>query len=315
MSEPDSPPHGAQRELRASDIEQLLEGQIREGRYAEGTRLPTVRELAQQFKVDKNTAARAYRGLERRGFIDLARGRGAFVRPLPAESESDWRQRAEQLVRDGRRLGRSRAALREALESYIDRVYGAGEPRLLFVECNRSDMEALGGELSLSVDAPLDLALLDEVLRNPVAQLANYDLVVTTFQHLGQVRQAALAHAHKQIVGVHATPSHDTLLKLAQLHVPNFGLVCDSPSTIESLTHMIYTYNPAATVLPALIDDEAQLRATIAQADAIVVTRSCHDRLEKLGLPQQLITVVFTIDQQSIDFLRRRIQELRHIAE
>jgi GntR family transcriptional regulator len=174
-------------------------------------------------------------------------------------------------------------------------------------------METLGSELGAVTGSPMELALLDDALPAAGALARRYDLLVTTFQHLGQMRQATPAAARDQVVGVHVTPTHDSLLELARIHVATFGLVCDTPSTIESLSHIISTYNPAAQVLPALIDDEAQLQRVTARADAIVVTRSCHDRLLARGVAQPLVTVVFTIDQQSIDFLRRRLHELSEL--
>lgn len=304
--------HG-RRELRASDLERMLEAQIRAGDYEAGARLPTVRMLAQQYGVDKNTASRAYQGLERRGLIDLARGRGAFVRSGFVRNEFDWQQRLEQLIRGGMQQGRSRAQLQEAFLSQLDRFYGPVVPRVAFIECNSQDLETLGDELSTIVDLPMSYVLLDEALDQATELAAQYDLLVTTFQHLGQLRQALRAEMHKQVIGVHVMPSHESLLELARLHVAVFGLVCDAPGTVESLTHIIHTYNPTAAVIPALINDAAQLQAVVKRADAIVVTRSAQSHLLDLGLPQPIVTVVFTIDQQSIDFLRRRLQELHEL--
>jgi DNA-binding transcriptional regulator YhcF (GntR family) len=312
MSDHGLTPEHEQRDLRAHDLERLVEEQIRAGVYEEGARLPTVREVAQRYGVNKNTASRAYQALERRGLIDMSRGRGAFVR-LPLEPGATWQQRIEQLVHEARQLGVGRPQLLDAMSHTVERIYGPEAPRALFVECNPQDLEALGAELSTITGSPIELALLDEALRSAGALARRYDLLVTTFQHLGQLRQATPAEARSQVIGVHVLPTHDSLLELARLHVATFGLVCDTPSTIESLSHIISTYNPAAAILPALIDDEAQLRHVAVHADAIVVTRSCLERLTSLDIAQPIVTVVFTIDQQSIDFLRRRLHDLSEL--
>jgi DNA-binding transcriptional regulator YhcF (GntR family) len=312
MSDQSLEPDHGQRDLRAHDLVRLVEEQIRGGVYGEGARLPTVRELAQRYHVNKNTASRAYQALERRGLIDMSRGRGAFVRGA-SDDDASWQRRAEQLIHEARQAGVGRTQLLDAISHAIEQSYGPEAPRALFVECNRQDMETLGSELGAVTGSPMELALLDDALPAAGALARRYDLLVTTFQHLGQMRQATPAAARDQVVGVHVTPTHDSLLELARIHVATFGLVCDTPSTIESLSHIISTYNPAAQVLPALIDDEAQLQRVTARADAIVVTRSCHDRLLARGVAQPLVTVVFTIDQQSIDFLRRRLHELSEL--
>jgi GntR family transcriptional regulator len=61
-----------------------------------GDQMPTMRQVAVTLKVDLNTVRRAYDELERRGAVELIRGRGSFVaRPPPAmegaahETETD----------------------------------------------------------------------------------------------------------------------------------------------------------------------------------------------------------------------------------
>ncbi|MGB9754253.1 MAG: hypothetical protein C0183_11415 [Roseiflexus castenholzii] len=307
----DSDSHGetAQRSLRASEIVHILEQQIRSGVYRFGMRLPTVRELAEQYQVNKNTAARAYQILEQRGLIEVSRGRGAFVCARSEDDQPALQQQIERFVQAAQQTGLSRSQLLDLIHNAVHQSYGSDAPRVLFVECNRRDVETLGDEIESIADVPMDRALLDDVLRDPVTPVHRYDLIVTTFQHLGQIRQAVPASARQRVVGVLATPSHESLLALARLHVPTFGLVCDSPGTVESLSHIIRTYHPNSAVIPVLIDDRTRLHDMIEQVDALVVTRSCRERLLALNPVLPIITVVFTIDQQSIDFLHRRLEE------
>lgn len=312
MTDPGKKVARHKRELRAIDLVHTLEQQIRSGRYGSGARLPTVRALAEQYRINKNTAARAYHMLEQRGIIEVSRGRGAFVRVALSDEPPSLQQRVEDIVQIARQLGWSRDTLLDLIRNAIERTYGFEAPRVLFVECNRRDVENLGDELEVIVGTPMDRALLDDILQDPATPAGQYHLIVTTFQHLGQIRQAVPASARQSIVGVLATPSHESLLALARLHVSMYGLVCDSPGTIESLTHIIHTYHPDSSVMPVLIDDRARLHEMMKNVDAIVVTRSCRERLLALNPSLPIITVVFTIDQQSIDFLRQRIREVAH---
>lgn len=56
-----------------------LDAQIRSGRLAVGARLPTVRQLAADLALAKNTVVRAYRALERDGLVTGDRRRGTVV--------------------------------------------------------------------------------------------------------------------------------------------------------------------------------------------------------------------------------------------
>jgi len=62
-------------------IAETLAEDVRNGRLAAGTRLPTHRDLAWKLRVTIGTISRAYAEAERRGLIVGEVGRGTFVRP------------------------------------------------------------------------------------------------------------------------------------------------------------------------------------------------------------------------------------------
>jgi len=68
-------------------VEQIREGlarAIEAGALAEGARLPSTREMAQRFDLNRQTAVEAYRRLEADGLIQQRRGAGAYVLPRAA---------------------------------------------------------------------------------------------------------------------------------------------------------------------------------------------------------------------------------------
>ncbi|RMH12973.1 MAG: GntR family transcriptional regulator [Gemmatimonadetes bacterium] len=90
-----------------------------------GDALPSVRRMATELRVNPATVVRAYRDLERDGFVSTRHGTGTFVNELPGRVRAA--QRAEQalaLVRDliteAARLGISRADLVAALHTELD---------------------------------------------------------------------------------------------------------------------------------------------------------------------------------------------------
>ena len=52
---------------------------IADGRLGCGDRLPTVRQLAVDLKINPNTVARAYQELEIKGIVDTQMGTGTFI--------------------------------------------------------------------------------------------------------------------------------------------------------------------------------------------------------------------------------------------
>jgi len=309
--------HSGPKASTAIEIEQVVEARIRDGSYAEGCQLPTVRELAEQMGVNKNTVVRAYQALERKGYLELTRGRGAFVRqrePLLGVVDSRWLARLDHLLDDARGWNLSRDALMHEVTRSVDRLYGPPGLKVAFVECNAPDIEEMGGQLSAAIAQPLQGVMLSDFLAQAGELATRFDLLVTTFYHLSEVGRALGAEHTDKLIGVHAMPVHDSLLKIARLHAQVIGLVCDRSSTVDNLTHIIHTYHPTATIMPALIDDALRLRMLLSKADAIVVTRSCHGQLMAVQPKMPVIMVAFTIDQQSVDFLRERVTALSAAA-
>ena len=66
--------------------------QIEAGILRPGDKLPSVRELSGQLTINPNTIQRAYRDLEKDGWIESSPGKGSFVRGIARSSSDDlWR--------------------------------------------------------------------------------------------------------------------------------------------------------------------------------------------------------------------------------
>ncbi len=69
------------------------------GSIGPGERLPTVRQLAVDLRVNPNTVVRAYRELELTGVITTHQGTGTFLTEVPVErSDVEKRRKLDQLV-------------------------------------------------------------------------------------------------------------------------------------------------------------------------------------------------------------------------
>ena len=73
-------------------IDQVL-GAIATGALAGGDRLPTVRQVAVDLRINPNTVVRAYRELEIRGMLTTQQGIGTFVTHKKVKRDDLERQR------------------------------------------------------------------------------------------------------------------------------------------------------------------------------------------------------------------------------
>jgi GntR family transcriptional regulator len=78
-------------------IVERVKHMIATGELKPGDQLPTVRQLAQDLRVNFNTVARAYTLLNDEGIISTQQGRGTFVHERPDE-RALTRLRAEKLT-------------------------------------------------------------------------------------------------------------------------------------------------------------------------------------------------------------------------
>jgi GntR family transcriptional regulator len=98
------------------------------GTLKPGDQLPTVRQLAQDLRVNFNTIARAYTMLDEAGIISTQQGRGTYVHDRPDERTLS-QMRAEKLhaligraVIEAFSLGYKPAEIRAALEETLQQI-------------------------------------------------------------------------------------------------------------------------------------------------------------------------------------------------
>jgi DNA-binding transcriptional regulator YhcF (GntR family) len=82
-----------------------LMSQITSGELAGGTRLPTVRKLAEDLGLAPNTVARTYRELEADGFIATRGRNGSFVTPQGDPAHKQAQEAARTFADRIRKLG------------------------------------------------------------------------------------------------------------------------------------------------------------------------------------------------------------------
>jgi GntR family transcriptional regulator len=101
-------------------IAEQIQAQIVSGEVVPGQRLPTVRSLGEELGVNFNTVARAYRYLERLGWIVARQGRGAFVQ-IPTqkmeqeEKEEKLKRHVEKFLHTGWHMGFSNEEMHRAV--------------------------------------------------------------------------------------------------------------------------------------------------------------------------------------------------------
>lgn len=101
---------------------------VASGRLQPGDRLPTVREVAVQVRVNRNTVARVYSELEREGLLCTRAGQGTFVSDRGsqlgrAQQKRQLTARIDELLAEAKLFGFSRGQVLALLSDRMDRIY------------------------------------------------------------------------------------------------------------------------------------------------------------------------------------------------
>jgi len=124
-----------------------------------GEKLPSVRELARRYKIHSNTVSAAYRDVEGRGWLEVRKGSGVYVREVrQATEKSSLDELVEGFLEETRRRGFSAAEVRKGLA----RALGAAPVRrVVLIEPEPELAEILAAELREHIDLPVMAGGLD----------------------------------------------------------------------------------------------------------------------------------------------------------
>lgn len=93
--------------------------------------LPSVRVLAQQLTINPNTIQKAYRELERQGYIYTVKGKGNFVAPIGASIHRDkiekLKEELTKLLSEAMYLGMKKDEILQLISNVDDLVGGGNE--------------------------------------------------------------------------------------------------------------------------------------------------------------------------------------------
>lgn len=111
-------------------IETQLRGLILSGGLAEGTMLPSIRELAGSLKCSAITVRRVYQDLENEKLIRTRQGMGTFVAGVETKAREEHRLvRAKEALKQAVEAGRQLQCTREELERLFQEALADNESR------------------------------------------------------------------------------------------------------------------------------------------------------------------------------------------
>ena len=302
-------------------LKEKIRRQVESGSWPPGYKLPTERELAGMLGVSRNTVSQTFRELEAEGVLTIRQGRGTFLTDRDDISLRAGRaHHLEELV--GASLDRALdegytcadfaaaavhvAQRRELLLSHV---------RIVFVECNREQVDYFSKQLELGSGVMITPVVLDELRDEQptvVSAVAEADLIVTTFFHEAEVRRRV--PADKRVLAVALDPQLETIVRIARIpRGSRLGLVCISETFAEKVIASISEAGIDSVPHICTADSgQSRLREVVENSDVLLVSPGRKREVAELcQTPGEIVEFVYRPDMGSINLLKKAILELR----
>jgi len=264
-------------------IEHHLEEMIRTGELRTHSRLPSERQLADKLDISRGTVKKAYENLVTRGLLQVRKGSGYYVMPLPPPAAVTRMERAVELIRQTiYDLEKMRFSHREVGELFIaqleERMEHLRHFSVLTVDCNPEALEVYHRQLGTLSYANHREILLDDLqaFSDPAEVMAAYDIVITTTNHYNLLRDLA-PDLTSQLMAVGVSPSPETLVAIGRIQPGDrIGVVYRSSRYQAIVSHWISQFHPTAQL--SGLGPEAQDRTEefLAECDVLVVPMSAN---------------------------------------
>lgn len=300
-----------------SQLAEQLRYLIVSGQLGAGHPLPSIRELAQYLRINRNTVARTIADLEREGWVDTRPGRGAFVAerdPIGADSLrlEAW---VDHALVHARRAGLDpeQCALTLVARAQAQVATNAGPRRpVLMVECNRREAGHFARELEKALHVAAEPCLVEELDRE-LDKGHPWALVVVPVYHAEEVVDICARH-HLPMASVMIEAQVEVLQRLLALPTGTaVGVACWSANSTQNIRNSLE--GPAIghlRVIEAAGEDDDSLRAMCAEAKVVVVSHLVADRIRELGFGDvEVLVDDYTLDAGGLAMVGRLLDAQR----
>ena len=258
----------------------LIEYGIACGELAAGSRLPSVRRLAEQLRLAPMTVSQVYRDLQGGGLIETRPGHGTFVAaaaPATAAPQAElvgFRRRIDGLIEDAAALGLGRTALAALFNARLNQ-HGAPARRLrlVLVGIFEAATQAYAAQIQARLPAgdrivatTFERIAADEVMRH---RLHHADLVLTFANRKAELTR--MLGPGRRVATLSFIPSERTRTALAELDpMTRLGAVSTLPEFLPVMMRGIRRHAPHVAELRSAILGSAELLSLLGTVEVVV---------------------------------------------
>ena len=294
----------------AAQVMSGIMDKIATGAYPVGSVLPSCRKLAADLGVNKNTVTKAFGMLKESGLVKSLPGEGMLVIKRPSVDRKDAQYKLmsslDETLYQARVMGIDAEQVRRVFQESLSKWYESVRLSMVLVECNQYDAVSLANHIRKELPLSVSAVLLPDFVARAEEFARENDLIVTTFYHLAEVKAALSPEDAAMVVALQDRPTVRSLLALAEIPKGRIGLVAGHERTVQTLERVLKEAGHEAADR-AVLDNPDKVRHLLYSCDTVVVSARCLSDLNKYAPNAHVVTVVFEVDAQSMDFLKTAV--------
>lgn len=294
----------------AAQVMSGIADKIVTGVYPVGSLLPSCRKLAADLGVNKNTVTKAFSMLRESGLVKPLAGEGMLVLKRPSVDRKDAQNMLvaslDEVLYQSRVMGIGAEQVREVFQDALSKWYESVRLTMALVECNEYDAVSLANHIRKELPLSVTAVLLNDFVAEAGRYVEDNDLIVTTFYHLAEVKAVLPPDDASRVVALQDRPTVKSLLALAGIPAGRIGIVAGHERTVQTLERVLKEAGHEASDR-ATLDDPEKVRHLLYSCDNVVVSARCLQDLNRYAPPANVVTVVFEVEAQSMNFLRTTV--------
>jgi len=300
-------------------VKDLIKYYISTGAIGDDQKLPTVNDLADQLQVNFETVRKAYKELEREGFITTRRGRGSFTVKhsnvlIPPKTKSSSRIELIEILRDSIRnliaFGLEPDEIRTLTQEALDGAHLVNDDRIVvFTECNTLQANEISQILRSSLGLNVKPVLIED-LRGQITAIFREGnkllAVITTGFHIGEVRNK-LADLPVKVDFVVTNMGPETRRELDAIDKKaRFAFICRDEESIGFYREMLRAeIGIESDIACRIFDHSSQTLDFLRSVDVVLASPPVYEDVRRLAPSDLPVYNVFNrVDPMSLKIVK-----------
>ncbi len=294
---------------------------ILSGRWKNGRKLPTERELSQRLKISRATVTKVYKVLEQDGYISSQQGRGTFISfAIPADAVAPAYSMVEMASDIWDQVDYCGFTHMEFLKVMWETLQEKRKNQLeelviTFIECNSELLNYNAQHIEEATGYDISPILIQDIRRaDPasVQRVRRADLVLTTDFHINEIKN--LLEEQRPLVDIFVVPDVETIVEISRfLRGAEVALVCNSATVEEWVQKCILQAGIKDLKITATFSrDMAAVGEFLKGKKYVIVTPLRYKEVHPLCDPDaEVVEFNYRPDQGSIRLIARLVEEIQ----